>query len=136
MVETRIMSNADKLKQLYNQANSLNEELPGDLMKKLSLYGRILELLGGFHASSMKTWKLAEATRREALASAYTYANGNSAKDKENQAEILAAESRRNEALAEAEAMRWKNAYTSTQEQIQIMKLQLRDMKDVQGGGV
>lgn len=129
------MTNAEKLKQLYNQANSLNEELPGDLMKKLSLYGRILELLGGFHASSMKVWKLAEATRREAIASAYTYSNG-TGKDKENQAEILAAESRKKEAEAEAEAMRWKNAYTSTQEQIQIMKLQLKDMKEVQGGGV
>ncbi len=126
---------ARKLSSLYKEANKLNENLPGDLMKKLSLYGRILELLGGFHASSMKVWKLAEATRREALASAYTYSNG-TGKDKENQAEIMAAESRRKEAKAEAEATRWKNAYISKQEQIQIMKLQLRDMKDVQGGGV
>ncbi|OHR73992.1 hypothetical protein HMPREF3291_05245 [Bacillus sp. HMSC76G11] len=129
------MSNSDKLKDLYKQANSLNETLPGDLMKKLTLYGKILELLGGFHAQSVKAWKLAEATRREAIASAYTYSDGSIA-DKTNQAEVAAAKSRREEAEAEAEATRWKNAYISTQEQIQIMKLQLKDMKEVASGGV
>lgn len=129
------MSNSDKLKDLYKQANSLNETLPGDLMKKLTLYGKILELLGGFHAQSVKVWKLAEATRREAIASAYTYSDG-SIEDKKNKAEVAAAKSRKEEAEAEAEATRWKNAYISTQEQIQIMKLQLKDMKEVAGGGV
>lgn len=129
------LSNADKLKLYYKQADSLNESLPGDLIKKLSLYGKILELLGGFHANSVKAWKLAEATRREAIASAYSYSDGSVA-DKTNNAEVAAAESRRKEAEAEAEATRWKNAYISTQEQIQIMKLQLKDMKDVAGGGV
>ncbi|MGM7719426.1 hypothetical protein [Metabacillus sp. Hm71] len=129
------MSNTEKLSQLYKQANSLNEELPGDIIRKLTLYGKILELLGGFHANSVKAWKLAEATRREALASAYSYSDGSVA-DKTNMAEVAAAESRRKEAEAEAEATRWKNAYTSTLEQINIMKLQLKDMKDVAGGGV
>lgn len=129
------MNNGEKLKALYLQANSLNEELPGDLIKKLTLYGRILELLGGFHAQAVKAWKLAEATRREALASAYCYSEGTGA-DRTNKAEIAAAESRQKEAETEAEATRWKNAYTSTLEQIQIMKLQLRDMKEVKEGGV
>lgn len=125
----------ERLAELYKQANSLNEDLPGDIIKKLSLYGKILEILGGFHASSVKAWKLAEATRRETLASAYSYSQGTGA-DRTNLAEVAAAESRRNEAEAEAEATRWKNAYISTQEQIQIMKLQLKDMKEVAGGGV
>lgn len=129
------LTNVDKLKLYYGQADKLTETLPGDIIKKLSLYGKILELLGGFHAQSMKTWKLAEATRREALASAYSYSDGSVA-DKTNKAEVLAAETRRKEAESEAEATRWKNAYISTQEQIQIMKLQLKDMKEVAGGGV
>lgn len=127
--------NLDKLKSLYSQANSLNEDLPGDVMKKLSLYGQILEILGGFHANSVRAWKLAEAHRREAIASAYSYSDG-SIKDKENNAEVAAAPKRREEAEAEAEATRWKNAYISTQEQIQILKLQLKDMKEVAKGGV
>lgn len=130
------MSDISKLKALYNKASKLNEEIPGDLVRKLSLYGNILEILGRMHAQSLKVWKLAEATRREALASAFCYDVEGSAAERQQKAEVAAAKSRREEAEAEAEAMRWKNAYTSTTEQIQIMKLQLKDMKDVNSGGV
>jgi DNA relaxase NicK len=43
-------------------------------------------------------------------------------KDRENKAEMAATQSRRDEAKAEQEATRWKNAYNSTNEQINIMK--------------
>lgn len=130
------MNNAEKLSMLYKQANSLNEDLPGDIIKKLSLYGKILELLGGFHAQAVKEWKLAEATRRETLASAFVYDMEGSAVERTNKAEIAAAQSRKREAETEAEAQRWRNAYNSTSEQIQILKLQLRDMQEVAKGGV
>lgn len=130
------MNNTDKLKELYNKANSLNEELPADIVRKLSLYGKILELLGGFHAMSLKSWKLAEATRRETLASAFCYDVEGSAVERTNKAEVAAAPSRRAEAEAEAEAQRWKSAYNSTSEQIQILKLQLKDLQNVNNGGV
>lgn len=130
------MTNLEKLSSLYKQANSLSEDLPGDIVKKLSLYGRILELLGGFHATAVKEWKLAEATRREALASAFMYDIEGSAVERTNKAEVAAANTRKKEAETEAEATRWKNAYNSTSEQIQILKLQLKDMQEVAKGGV
>lgn len=130
------MSNLEKLTTLYKQANSLDESLPGDIIRKLSLYGKILELLGGLHANALKDWKLAEATRREALASAFCYDVEGSAIERGHKAEIAAAHTRQAEATAEAEAQRWKNAYLSTQEQINILKLQLKDMQELAKGGV
>ena len=131
-----VMADLEKLTKLYKQANSLNEELPGDIVKKLSLYGKILEILGGFHAQSVKEWKLAEATRREALASAFCYDIDGSVVERTNKAEIAAAPTRKKEAEMEAQAQRWRNAYNSTSEIIQILKLQLKDMQNLDRGGV
>ncbi|MCR6096876.1 hypothetical protein HXA31_20535 [Salipaludibacillus agaradhaerens] len=128
------MSNYDTLKQLYKQADSLNEELPGDVIKKMKLYGQIFELVGKFHASSLADWKLAEAKRREALASAYQYGEGTQ-KEKEARAEIAAAPHRQDEAQKEADCMRWRNAKDSTQETINILKVQLKDHHEVNKGG-
>lgn len=122
------MSKTDKLTQLYKQAYAMNEELPYDLMKKLSLYGQILEILGGLHAESVGAWKMAEAKRREVIASAVVYGvettdmQIKTAKDREAAAEVIGAKARQDEAKAEQEAQRWKNAYNSTNEQINIMK--------------
>jgi hypothetical protein len=122
------MSNLEKLTLLYKKASGLDENLPAQLMDKLSIYGQILELLGGFHASSVESWKLAEATRRETIASAIAYgaelqgAEAKTAKDREAIAEVVGAKTRAAEGKAEAEATRWKNAYNSTVEQINIMK--------------
>ena len=130
------MSNMDKLSALYKQANELDECVPAEIVKKLSLYGKILELLGGFHAIAVKDWKLSESARREALASAFCYDIDGSVVERTNKAEIKAAPSRRKEAEAEAEAQRWRNAYNSTSEIIQILKLQLRDIQNLDRGGV
>jgi|GEM_PF-3289110 len=136
------MNRTEKLSQLYKQANELNEELPKELMDKLSLYGQVLEIIGGLHAESVKAWKLAEAKRRETIASAIVYGaelDGvayKTAKEKEAAAEVIGAEARRNEALAEAEAQRWRNAYTSTLEMIQILKRKYEHMKEVAKGGI
>jgi len=130
------VNNIERLKLLYAEANELDECVPADIVKKLSLYGKILELLGGFHAVSVKNWKLAEATRRETMASAFCYDIDGSIVERTNKAEIVAAPSRRKEAETEAEAQRWRNAYNSTSEIIQILKLQLRDMQNLDRGGV
>jgi hypothetical protein len=122
------MSNLQKLSELYKQASKMDEENPKQLINKLSIYGRILELIGGFHAQSVEAWKLAEATRRETIASAIVYgvelegAEAKTAKDREAIAEVVGAKARAAEGKAEAEATRWKNAYNSTIEQINIMK--------------
>jgi hypothetical protein len=135
-------SKTEKLTELYKKANHLNEELPKDLMDKLSLYGQVLELIGGLHSEAVKAWKLAEAKRRETIASSIVYgaelegAEVKTAKDREAVAEVIAAEARREEALTESEAQRWKNAYVSTQEMIQILKKKYDHLRAVAGGGI
>jgi hypothetical protein len=136
------VSKTEKLAQLYKKANGLNEELPIELMNKLSLYGQILELIGGLHADSVKAWRLAEAKRRETIASAIVYgpelegAEVKTAKDREAVAEVIGAAARKEEALAEAEAQRWKNAYQSNIEMIQILKKKYEHLQSVAKGGI
>lgn len=141
------MSKTKRLAELYKKANSLNDELPKELIEKMELYGQVLEIIGGLHAESMKAWKLAEAKRREVIAHAIVYEvemkddNGNiikpkTAKEKEAIGEVVGAEARREEALAEAEAQRWRNAYNSTVEMIQILKKKYEHMQNVSKGGV
>ena len=88
-------SKTDKLKLLYKRAEALNDELPAQLMDKLAIYGQILELLGGLWAAATKDWKLAEAKRRETIATVYSLNPEGTTKDKEMQAEMAAAEWRR-----------------------------------------
>ena len=125
-----------KLTDLYKKADVLDEELPAQLMQKLSIYGQILELLGGMWAAATKDWKLAEAKRRETIATVYSLNPNGTTKDKEMQAEMSAAEWRKKEAEYEAEALRWKAAYIATQEQIQILKKKYEHMKEVAKGGI
>lgn len=137
------MSRTEKLAILYKQASGLNEDLPAQLMNKLSIYGDILEIIGGLHSASVGAWKLAESKRRETIAGAMVYGaeveggqQAKTAKEKEAIAEVVGAEARREEALAEQEATRWKNAYMSTQEQIQIMKKRYEHLCNVSKGGI
>jgi len=137
------MNKIDRLKKLYKQAEKLNDELPKELVDKLSLYGQILEIIGGLHAEAVKAWKLAEAKRREVIAAAIVYGAElegaepmKTAKEKEAAAEVAGAEARQKEALAEYEATRWKNAYMSTLEMIQILKKKYEHLTNVAKGGV
>lgn len=130
------MNKTDKLSTLYKKAKSLNEDLPKELMDKLSIYGQILEIIGGLHADAIGEWKLAEALRRETLATVYSLDPEGSNKDRENKAEMAASPARRDEAKAEKEATRWKNAYNSTNEQINIMKKRYDHLVNVSKGGV
>jgi hypothetical protein len=130
------MSRTEKLSELYKKANGLNEDLPKELIDKLSIYGQILELLGGLHAESVGAWKLAEALRRETHSTIYSLDPNGSNKDREMKAEMAASEWRRKEAEGEAESLRWKTAYTSTQEQIQILKKKYDHLKEVAKGGI
>jgi hypothetical protein len=130
------LNKGNKLSTLYKQASSLNEDLPTELMKKLSIYGEIYELLGGFHSEATGSWKLAEAKRRETIATVYSLDPEGSNKDREHKAEMAAKDTRREEAKTEAEATRWKNARESVYEQIQIMKKRYDHLKSVANGGV
>jgi hypothetical protein len=121
---------------LYKEVNELEDSLPGDVLKKLKLYAEILTWTGKLHASSLKEWKLAESKRKETVATVYSLDPNGTSKEREMKAEMAASDFRREEAVAEANCMRWKNAYTSTTEYINILKIQLKDMKDLNQGGV
>ncbi|MFD2704215.1 hypothetical protein [Salibacterium lacus] len=125
----------EKLMALYSQCEKLDNALPADLLKKMELYGQIFELTGKLHAMALGDWKRAEAIRREKLATSYKAADG-TVKDKEMEAEAQAAQARQAEADAEEEATRWRNAKDSTSEQIQLFKIMLRDMKDLNNGKI
>ena len=131
------MSKTDKLTLLYKKASTLNEDLPKELMDKLSLYGQILEIIGGLHAEAVGAWKMAEALRRETIATCYSLDPEGSNKDREHKAEMAATQARQEEAQTEKEATRWKNAYNSTNEQINIMKKRYDHLVNVfQKGGI
>jgi hypothetical protein len=130
------MSKTSKLAELYKRASGLNEDLPAELMNKLSLYGQILEILGGLHSEAVGQWKLAEAKRRETIATVYSLDPQGSNKDREQKAEMAAKDARREEAEGEREALRFKNAYNSVYEQINIMKKRYDHLVNVAKGGV
>jgi hypothetical protein len=129
-------SKTDKLAELYKKANGLDEELPKELMDKLSVYGQILEILGGLWANSTKDWKLNEAKRRETIATVYSLDPEGTGKDKEHKAEMAASEWRRAEAEGEAESLRWKNAFIAVENQINIMKKRYDHLVNVAKGGI
>lgn len=136
MSEKKKPSKTEKLNQLYAQASQLNDDLPAQLIKKMEIYGDILELIGRLWAASQNDWRHAEAMRRETIATVYSLDPEGTVKDKEMKAEMAAAEWRKKEAQYEAEALRWRNAYTSIQEQINIMKKKYEHMVNVAKGGI
>lgn len=127
---------AEKLKELYARAAGLDENLPGDLLQKLKTYGDILSLTGKLHAAALGEWRTYEALRKEASAKCFAYDPQGTVKEREYKAEFAASDFRKKEAIAERECQRWKNAYSSTTEVIQILKIQFKDLKDVNGGGI
>lgn len=119
------MSNSTtKLDRLYFQANSLNEEIPSELAKKIVVYTEILRVLGTYIAHA--TYKLGsiEADRKREYAIALVR-EGGTAKEREGKAELRITQYRKQEYQAEAELIKWKNAYDSTKELINALKKQL-----------
>ena len=121
------MSAADKLKSLYKEADALDESLPATLSKKIYLYTQTLGLIEKFHADAVKARGLAEADRKRIYGETIMKVSG-TATDKSAQAEISCYDARKREAQAEAEMWRWRNAFTSTQEVINALKLQLKSL--------
>jgi hypothetical protein len=120
-----------RLSELYKQANQLNEEFSKELIEKLSIYGQILEIIGGLWSEAHAEWKLAEAKRKDTIATVYSLDPEGTNKDREMKAEMAAKEWRLKEAQFEGEALRWKAAYQSVIEQIQILKKRYEHMQNV-----
>ncbi|MED5050626.1 hypothetical protein P9850_01915 [Anoxybacillus rupiensis] len=131
------MSKLDKLTELYKKAASLNEELPAQLIEKMSLYGQIYELLGFLHAEAEGDYGLKEAERKEVIATVFCLDPEKTVKEREMKAELASVPKRKEEAEARKEAIRWKNARESVLEQINIMKKKYEHLVNVlQKGGI
>jgi hypothetical protein len=123
------MSKTDKLAQLYKKASTLDEENPKQLIDKLSIYGNILELIGGLWADAECEYGLAKNEREYAIDNAIYYRpsmdNGEcptSDKRAEAVGGLIAKELKDKEKKLASEVTRWKAAYSSISEQINIMK--------------
>jgi hypothetical protein len=123
------MSKTEKLAQLYKKASVLDEDNPKELIDKLSIYGRILELIGGLWADAENAHGLAKNEREYAIDNAIYYRpsiddgeHPSSDKRAEAVGGLLAKELKDKEKTLASEVTRWKAAYSSTTEQINIMK--------------
>jgi hypothetical protein len=137
------VSKTEKLAQLYKQANALNEDLPKELMDKLSVYGKILELIGGLWADAECEYGLAKNEREYAIDNAIYYRPSiedgevpSSDKRAEAVGGLLAKELKDKEKELSSEVLRWKNAFYSVDSQIQILKKKYDHLKEVSKGGI
>lgn len=118
------MKTEDKLKQLYKQAESLNEEIPGELARKIRVYAEIMQNIGRMHAAAVNDYGMAYSKRKLAYADAIANSTGKVV-EREAAAEIACNPYRKQEAEAEADKERWRNAKDSTAEIINALKKQL-----------
>lgn len=123
----------EKLKQIYSEINSLSDEIPGQLAKKITLYGKALERIGKLHSQAVLDYGKAYAQRKNLWGTAILNAQG-TAKDKEGIAEVESYQARLEEAQAESEKEKWRNLYTATQEIINALKIELKVLMKEYGG--
>jgi hypothetical protein len=116
-----------ELSNLYARAESLNEEIPSELAKKISIYAEIQQITGKMHASAVNAYGLAYSKRKLAYAQAIQDTEGTGIM-KESAAEIAANSYRVEESKAEAEKERWRNAKDSNTEIINALKVQLKTL--------
>ncbi|GGB43455.1 hypothetical protein GCM10011409_21330 [Lentibacillus populi] len=117
-----------KLTELYKQAETLNDEIPGELAKKIRVYAEIMQVLGRYHAAAINDYGQAYSARKMAFAQAVIDTPGTGVV-KEAQAEIACNPLRMKEAEAEADKERWRNAKESTAEIINALKKQLETLQ-------
>lgn len=118
----------NKLSELYKQAESLNEEIPAELARKIRIYAEIMQVIGKYHAAAVNDYGRAYAERKRVWGESILKTEG-TGMVKEGQAEIDCYEYRLKEAQAEAEKERWKNAKDSTAEIINALKKQLETLQ-------
>jgi len=123
----------ERLKRLYAEIESLSDEIPQQKSRKIYLLGQVLQIIGKFHADAVRAHGRAYAERKRIWGETITSVEG-TAKDKEGLAEVKAYDARIEEAEAEADMWRWRNAFIATQELINAEKKDLEVlMKEYEG---
>lgn len=125
---TEVVTGMSKLSELYKQAESLNDEIPAELAKKIRVYSEIMQVIGKYHAAAVNDYGEAYAKRKLIYAETIIHTEGTGLV-KEANAEVAAYEYRLKEAKAEADKERWKNAKESTEEIINALKKQLETLQ-------
>jgi hypothetical protein len=124
----------DKFNELYEEIESLSDEIPSQLARKIYLYSLVLQWMGKYHAAAVLDYGKAYAERKRIQGEALINTKGTQ-RDKEGAAEVLSYEARLREAEAEAEMHKWKNAYNATTEIINALKIQQKTLMQEYGNG-
>lgn len=117
----------DKLKKIYGEIDTLNDEIPSELSRKIFLYSQALQWIGRFHADATREHGKAYAERKRAWGDAMENTHG-TGKEKEGAAEVASYPYRMKEAEAESDMWKWRNAFQATQEVINALKVQLKTL--------
>lgn len=115
----------DELKRLYAEINTLNDEIPQHVTRKIYLYSQALLIIGKFHAEAVNEYGKAYAERKARWGEIAVETEG-SGVVKEATADRDTRALREKEAEAEAEMHRWKNSFEATQEIINALKVHLK----------
>lgn len=107
---------------LRKEADNLPEDNPGGLLRKLDLLKNCYMYIGRISSKMDGDYKRVYARRKLEYAKAYRDAT----KGKEAAAEIAIAPLREEEAQAYEDMSRWRNALSSTLEEINLLKLRLK----------
>lgn len=107
---------------LRREADSKKEDNVGDLMSKISLLSTCLMYIGRVSSQVDGDYKRLYAKRKHAHAIAFR----NATKNKAAEAEIAVYELREQEADLYQDMNRWRNAMSSTTEELHALKLRLK----------
>ncbi|MFS1511860.1 hypothetical protein VQL36_05405 [Chengkuizengella sp. SCS-71B] len=117
---------------LRNKADKLIEDSPGALLKKIEILARCLVFIGRVSSQLDGDYKRIYAQRKYE----YSFAEINAKSPKKAHAELAVKDLREKEAEAYQMMQRWRNAFSSTQEEIHALKLKMRiDFENSQNGG-
>lgn len=107
---------------LRNEADTLPEDNPGGMLRKLDLLKNCYMYIGRISSTMDGDYKRIYAQRKYEQAKAHVKA----VKNKPQEAEIAVKELRDKEAQAYEDMSRWRNALSSTLEEIHLLKLRLK----------
>ena len=116
-----------EITRLRKKADKLNTDNPANLMDKIDALAQCLIHIGRVSSHVDEVYKNTYATRKRKFAEEKL----KHVKDKEAHAEIAVSKLRDMETEAYGDMMRWRNAFSSTKEELHSYKLRLRiDFED------
>lgn len=106
-----------RLKHLYDEIETLSDEIPSELNRKIKLYSQALVLIGYFDADALKDYMIAYAERKRTEGEVKANFKGTGV-EKEGQTELAIYDLRIREAETKAKSREWTNVFKSTEQLI------------------